>query len=536
MSRRTGAIALVVALCAALSLAHMMDWRAVASVLLGTVCMLALVGLIILVSDVRSQGATQRRNLSQARLTVSDKLDNVSSSVRAMREGAESDSSALTANATKRRSQQRLEMKLSEEIGDVRTRVGHLSEGLDLLGQRLGRIEGEQRSWVQKLDQSEVAILDALSFNARRASIWRDADRRLLDEIMTTADESRGALGGVAQCVDGVETQLADIDSSLRRHEGESSARFSVFSSSLREDVQGIASWNEGAEASRQDRLIDLCASVHELTRMLYDLSERVGELQESEQSSASSDPEQAEIEQIHSAGSIAKLTGATSEIAKRQSSYRDQLITAMRTETQQNEALMQLLPKISPRWLLPPLGQWAVDARAMLHLSQIVDDVQPKRILELGSGTSSVWLGYFAESLGAKVVSVEHEDEFADRTEALLELHGLTDIVTVKRAPLTPLTLGGQEYSWYSRTFIDEVSDVDLLFVDGPVGTTNPWARYPAVPMLWQALAANAWVVLDDSNRPDETAAVDSWVSDYPLTPVHVGLSRLAVLRPNAR
>ncbi|SMX98912.1 Methyltransferase domain-containing protein [Brevibacterium iodinum ATCC 49514] len=212
--------------------------------------------------------------------------------------------------------------------------------------------------------------------------------------------------------------------------------------------------------------------------------------------------------------------------------SMASELTRAMYVETQQTEALLQLLPKITPRWLLPPLGRWALDARAMLHLAQIFEDKRPSRVLELGSGTSSVWMGYLAEKLGAQIVSVEHDEEFAERTEELLGLHGLNDVVTVKRAPLEPLRLGDVDYAWYATGALSDLEDVDLVLVDGPVGSTNRWARYPAVPMLWAALARDAVVVLDDSPRADEEDALDAWTAEYPLTRVQSGLSRLAVLR----
>jgi hypothetical protein len=47
-----------------------------------------------------------------------------------------------------------------------------------------------------------------------------------------------------------------------------------------------------------------------------------------------------------------------------------------------------------------------------------------------------------------------------------------------------------------------DEITGVDLLFVDGPVGDTSPQARYPALPVLADRLTDDTLVLLDDSNR----------------------------------
>src|SRR5699024_4799967 len=181
-----------------------------------------------------------------------------------------------------------------------------------------------------------------------------------------------------------------------------------------------------------------------------------------------------------------------------RQDKQTAKLITAMYAETQQTEALLQLLSKVQPRWIMPSLGRWALDAKAMLHLCQIVEVSRPRRVLELGSGTSTVWLGYLAESIGATVVSIENDNVFKIKTEQLLQRHALSNVVTVIEAPLETVQIDGRAYSWYSPGAFEGIREVDLLLVDGPVGTTNRWARYPAVPLLRPVLAENSLVALD--------------------------------------
>ena len=50
------------------------------------------------------------------------------------------------------------------------------------------------------------------------------------------------------------------------------------------------------------------------------------------------------------------------------------------------------------------------------------------------------------------------------------------------------------------------------LLFVDGPPGSTGPFARYPVVEKLGSRMATGGIVVMDDTNRDDETAIVADW------------------------
>lgn len=78
------------------------------------------------------------------------------------------------------------------------------------------------------------------------------------------------------------------------------------------------------------------------------------------------------------------------------------------------------------------------------------------------------------------------------------------------------------------------DISNVDLLVIDGPPEATGNWARYPALPLLREKLRSGAVVVLDDTHRADERAILEAWAhlgSGYEES--DKGLSRLGVLHP---
>ena len=375
--------------------------------------------------------------------------------------------------ATQRRNQAQLRASLLK-------RVDHLSEDLET-------VQGE-------IDAG-TGIAGQLSSELRHVQTLSSEIRALQSQI----ERLTGSIGEVS-------TRLLAVEEAQRTAQPEIERAQAAILEALALGVRRSAAWRDS------DRTV--------LDRIAFGMEELRGSrhITDSAAGPETTDP------------MLGRSDGPTAE--ELLDSMASDLTKAMFVETQQTEALLQLLPKITPRWLLPPLGRWALDARAMLHLAQIFEDTRPSRVLELGSGTSSVWLGYLAESVGAQVVSVEHDEEFADRTDELLRLHGLNDVVTIKRAPLEPLRLGDVDYAWYAAGAFSDVKDVDLVLVDGPVGSTNRWARYPAVPMLWTALDRDAVVVLDDSTRADEADALDAWTAEYPLTRVQLGLSRLAVLR----
>ena len=187
----------------------------------------------------------------------------------------------------------------------------------------------------------------------------------------------------------------------------------------------------------------------------------------------------------------------------------------AQRRPFEDVEALLQLYRGFEPRAPMPPSDRgWALDPAGLLMLRHLVEERQPRLVLELGSGTSSVWLGYTLEKSGGRLVSLEHEPEYVDRTRSLLAMHGLEHVAEVRLAPLTPLDLDGEKFDWYDPGVLADIADVDLVLVDGPPGRTGPAARYPAFPVLEPRLAPSAVIVVDDVQRPAEREIVDRWLS----------------------
>ncbi|GAA4829527.1 class I SAM-dependent methyltransferase [Garicola koreensis] len=202
-----------------------------------------------------------------------------------------------------------------------------------------------------------------------------------------------------------------------------------------------------------------------------------------------------------------------------------------------QVEAMWQLFPKVPRiRAQMPPSGGFPMEARTLLHLSSVIEEVRPRTILELGGGTSTIWTGYLTEELGTRIVSIDHLEQYLHSTWDYVQRHGFADRTECRLAPLEPVTVDGEEYPWYSLSAFSDLADVDLLVVDGPPESTGAKARYPALPLLQDKLSAGAVVVLDDTNRPDERAILEDWarmLAGYAET--DQGLSKLGVLRPQA-
>ena len=185
-------------------------------------------------------------------------------------------------------------------------------------------------------------------------------------------------------------------------------------------------------------------------------------------------------------------------------------------------EALIDLRALVPARTTMPSTQGWAASPLTVSALVREVLDTKPRLVVEAGSGGSSVWVGYCLERNGAgRCLSLDHDAEYAAKTRADIERHGLTDYVEVVHCPLVSVDVAGETFQWYDLSKVEGLEGIDLVFVDGPPGTTGPLARYPALPLLRDRCAPGARFILDDAARPDEKAIINRWTREHGATVV---------------
>jgi hypothetical protein len=139
------------------------------------------------------------------------------------------------------------------------------------------------------------------------------------------------------------------------------------------------------------------------------------------------------------------------------------------------------------------------------------------RRVLELGSGVSTVLLGRLLRTTGGTLVAVEHDATWCAWVAERLAAEGLEATASVVHAPL------GQRpehaLPWFAPDGVDAAlaalgAPPDLLVVDGPPAfhAAEALARLPAVAELLERLAPEATIVLDDIARPGERAVLEQW------------------------
>ena len=185
-----------------------------------------------------------------------------------------------------------------------------------------------------------------------------------------------------------------------------------------------------------------------------------------------------------------------------------------------QIEALVMLTKCLPLRHPLPPMRGWSVSPDLALLLYELVHTHEPALVVELGAGVSTLVLGYALESAGrGRLISFDDDAAHARRTADLVRRHRLEERVEVIHAGLQETHLAVEAWQWYGPEIEDTLvgQRAQLVFVDGPPGTLQPLARYPARRRLAPFLADDAIVVLDDIARPDEWAITERWLREDP-------------------
>jgi len=194
------------------------------------------------------------------------------------------------------------------------------------------------------------------------------------------------------------------------------------------------------------------------------------------------------------------------------------------RRHFQQTEALLSVFAVLQPRAPLPQTREKFAASPDFLRvvLTEVLT-TRPSLVVEASCGLSTLIIAGALKQLGAgRVVSMEHDVFYAEQTRSLLRVHGLDGFATVVHAPLVPFTLevaafDRHDWQWYDVSRLRLEQSIDLLIIDGPPSTLQPFARFPALPILWNSLRAGARIILDDGDRPDERAAVAAWCGQFP-------------------
>jgi predicted O-methyltransferase YrrM len=155
-------------------------------------------------------------------------------------------------------------------------------------------------------------------------------------------------------------------------------------------------------------------------------------------------------------------------------------------------EAMLQLFGGDPLRAPMAASAQAPLRPADLLAVRHLVETERPGLVLELGGGTSTVWLAYALERFGGRLVCVDDDAAAVARTRAMVSAHGLDRVAEVREAPLRPLTIDGAELAWYDLAALDDLTDIDLVVLGG---SRSAGYDDPAIAVLQPRLAPTATV-----------------------------------------
>ena len=149
----------------------------------------------------------------------------------------------------------------------------------------------------------------------------------------------------------------------------------------------------------------------------------------------------------------------------------------------------------------------WSISAMAAFELFRRLTTLGAQRILDVGSGLSTVVEAIAAARTGGRVVSLEHDPHQAARTRALLREAAVDHVAEVVVAPLVDISHLCGTGPWYDG---QPRGTFDFIVVDGPPLATG--GRIAVMPALARHRRPTWELWLFDAHRPDEKRCLLRW------------------------
>lgn len=163
--------------------------------------------------------------------------------------------------------------------------------------------------------------------------------------------------------------------------------------------------------------------------------------------------------------------------------------------------------------------SEHAITPETLAVVQHLSESLQLRRVLELGSGVSTLLLANgFRRAGEGHVLSLDDDARWAEQSAATIRREQLDGFAEVRVAPLVAVNAGGRQSQWYDISSLDADARFDLIIVDGPPAWRgDALARLPALYQLRRHLSDNGVLVLDDAGRGGETEVAQRWQKDFP-------------------
>jgi hypothetical protein len=119
----------------------------------------------------------------------------------------------------------------------------------------------------------------------------------------------------------------------------------------------------------------------------------------------------------------------------------------------------MPILASMLPGHL--PHSMFSLMPDAIIRVLNEIRFGKVQTVVECGAGLSTLYIAQLMKRTSGHDYVLEHDLEWAQVIDDLLEEHGLSGWATVIRAPLERLVLEDKEFTWYSRSAVQRLAGV---------------------------------------------------------------------------
>lgn len=178
-------------------------------------------------------------------------------------------------------------------------------------------------------------------------------------------------------------------------------------------------------------------------------------------------------------------------------------------------------MPGISP-------GRWAVGYNYLYVMTRVLNEMKPKKVLEMGLGISTSLISSYFKSVGTgkdfEHTVIEQDGQWRD---FYLSAHDVADYTKIHVVETTQKTWKGVEYEAYDDiSHIVQGKKYSVISIDAPKGS-EIYSRRDIIEYLPEILEPDFVIIVDDCNRLGEkntAAEIEAVLRDHGI-PVCSGL-----------
>lgn len=157
-------------------------------------------------------------------------------------------------------------------------------------------------------------------------------------------------------------------------------------------------------------------------------------------------------------------------------------------------------------KWFDEPLSlsSGAIGYNFAYILYRTLDDIKPKRILELGLGQSTKIINAYAKHFkGVEHHIVEHDQTWVDFFKRSTDMSELSHFHLLKNYKKKFNNTELNAYKNFKKEFKNQ--KFDFIVIDGPVGVGQEYSRMDVLDIIPECLPKQFVILLDDCERKGE-------------------------------